>query len=158
MHRHSLSHCLRKTQSVPGEFYEPVFCELSLATLYTGLLVCHCSWIENSTRFSFSRCLSLFICWLFVQIFPVWKFLHKLSLLRLSQKILLLCWANICGCFGLPKIILSSTFVKLLHYLLMSRSHMCLPEVMYLLTYCLPEAVAKKMRLLVKDQCTFTAK
>ena len=28
-----------KTQSVLGEFYEPVFCEISLATLYTGLLV-----------------------------------------------------------------------------------------------------------------------
>ena len=32
-----------KTQSVFGEFYEPVFCEISLATLYTGLLVFHCS-------------------------------------------------------------------------------------------------------------------
>ena len=31
------------TQSVLGEFYEPVFCEISLATLYTALLVCHCS-------------------------------------------------------------------------------------------------------------------
>ena len=43
-HRHSLSQCLRKkTHSVLGEFYEPEFCEISLATLYTGLLVCHCS-------------------------------------------------------------------------------------------------------------------
>ena len=32
-----------KTQSVLGEFYEPAFCEISLATLYTGLLVYHCS-------------------------------------------------------------------------------------------------------------------
>ena len=32
-----------KTQSVLGEFYEPVFCEIFLATLYTGLPVCHCS-------------------------------------------------------------------------------------------------------------------
>ena len=54
---------LEKTQSVLGEFYEPVFCEISLATLYTGLPGCHCSWIENSTRFSFSWCLSLFLCW-----------------------------------------------------------------------------------------------
>ena len=34
---------LEKTQSVLGEFYEPVFCEISLATLYTGLPGCHCS-------------------------------------------------------------------------------------------------------------------
>ena len=32
-----------KTQSVLCEFYEPVFCEISLATLYTGLQVCSCS-------------------------------------------------------------------------------------------------------------------
>ena len=29
-----------KTQSVLGEFYEPVLCEFSVPT---GLLVCHCS-------------------------------------------------------------------------------------------------------------------
>ena len=33
----------KKIQSVLGEFYEPVVCEISLATLYTGLLLCHCS-------------------------------------------------------------------------------------------------------------------
>ena len=32
-----------KTQSVLRESYEPEFCEISLATLYTGLQVCHCS-------------------------------------------------------------------------------------------------------------------
>ena len=32
-----------KTQSVLGEFYELEFCEISLATLHAGLLVCHCS-------------------------------------------------------------------------------------------------------------------
>ena len=32
-----------KTQSMLGESYEPEFCEISLATLYTGLQVCHCS-------------------------------------------------------------------------------------------------------------------
>ena len=32
-----------RTQPVLGEFYEPVFCEFSVLTLYTGLLVCQCS-------------------------------------------------------------------------------------------------------------------
>ena len=52
-----------KTQSVLGEFYETVFCAISLATLYIALPICHCNEIENSTRYSFSWCLSLFICW-----------------------------------------------------------------------------------------------
>ena len=34
---------LEKTQLVLGEFYEPVFCEISLVTLYIGLPGCHCS-------------------------------------------------------------------------------------------------------------------
>ena len=52
-----------KTQSVLGEVYEPVFCEISLATLYIALPICYCNEIENSTRYSFSWCLSLFIFW-----------------------------------------------------------------------------------------------
>ena len=39
LHFHNVS---EKAQSVLGKFYEPVFCEISLATLYTGLQVCHC--------------------------------------------------------------------------------------------------------------------
>ena len=40
IHFHNVS---EKTQSVLVESYEPEFCELSLVTLYTELLVCHCS-------------------------------------------------------------------------------------------------------------------
>ena len=39
-HFHNVS---EKTRSVLGESYEPEFSEISLAALYTGLLVCHCN-------------------------------------------------------------------------------------------------------------------
>ena len=44
MSQKKLSRCL-------VNFMSQNFCEISLATLYTGLVVFHCSWIENSTRF-----------------------------------------------------------------------------------------------------------
>ena len=55
-----------KTQSVLGEFYEPVFREISLATLYIALPICHCNEIDNSPDIHFlGVCLSLSvgICW-----------------------------------------------------------------------------------------------
>ena len=36
-----------------GEFYEPVFCEISLATLYIALPICHCNEIDNSPDIPF---------------------------------------------------------------------------------------------------------
>ena len=111
-------------ESVLGEFYEPVFCEFSVPTLYTELLVCHCSWIENSTRFSFCRCLTILffsvgICWFSVNkpLFDkfelkalhyfsqccLWNLKYKLLLIRQCLKFvdisdfLLLVWCEILG-------------------------------------------------------------